>query len=119
MGGWWSSLSRSLEQQEAAELSGRAEATGAERICDCARGEKVSVRGTLRSVTLQPRAKSPTVEAEVYDGTGHLTLVWLGRRSIRGIEVGRTVVAHGRVTFPHGDPVIFNPEYELLALGDA
>lgn len=114
MGGWWSGLLRSVEEQEAVELTDQRVGTGAEPICECTRGRRVSVCGTLRSVTLRPRAKAPAVEAEVYDGTGHLTLVWLGRRSLRGVEAGRMIVARGRVTCPQGDPVIYNPEYELL-----
>ncbi len=114
MGGWWSGLLRSAEEQEAVELTDQRVETGSAPICDCSRGQRVAVCGTLRSVTLRPRAKAPAVEAEVYDGTGHLTLVWLGRRSLRGVEAGRMIVARGRVTFPHGDPVIYNPEYELL-----
>ena len=78
------------------------------------RSRPISASRAALPARLRPRAKSPAVEAEVYDGTGHLTLVWLGRRSLRGVEAGRMIVARGRVTFPHGDPVIYNPEYELL-----
>ena len=36
-----------------------------------------TVCGTLRSVTLRPRAGVPALEAELYDGTGSATSVWL------------------------------------------
>lgn len=113
MGGWLTSLLRSSEQQEAIELTDQVAASGAEAIGECRRGERVHVCGTIRSVTLRPRANAPTLEAEIYDGTGHLTLVWLGRRRLSGVEVGRTIQAVGRVTCPDGQPMMYNPEYDL------
>ena len=42
------------------------------------------VCGTLRSVTLRPRAGVPALVAELYDGSGTVQVVWLGRRQIAG-----------------------------------
>jgi hypothetical protein len=75
----------------------------------------VDVTGTLRTVTLRPRGTSLTMEADLWDGTGHLTLIWLGRREIRGIRPGRRVVVHGRVARMGSDRVMYNPSYELRA----
>ena len=58
------------------------------------------------------------MEAELWDGTGNVTLVWLGRREIPGIQPGRRIVVHGRLTSQHGQPTIFNPAYELRPAGD-
>ena len=52
-------------------------------------------------------------EAELYDGTGTITLIWLGRRRIGGIECGRSLVARGRLTSHDGRPTIYNASYEL------
>ena len=52
--------------------------------------------------------------AELYDGTEGVQLVWLGRRSIPGIEPGRTVKVRGRVAIRDGQKVIYNPDYDLL-----
>lgn len=119
MGGWLSGLMRSQEQHEAEELSGHAQESGAARICECSRGERVRVCGTIRSVAIRPQGNTPTVEAELYDGSGHLGLIWLGRRRIPGIEVGRMMIAEGRLTCPDGSTVIYNPEYQLLPGGHA
>lgn len=119
LGGWLSGLTRSQEQHEADELSGHASDSGAEPICNCRRGEKVRVCGTIRSLAIRPRGNTPTVEAELYDGSGHLVLIWLGRRRIPGIEVGRMLIAEGRLTCPDGSSVIYNPDYELLPGGHA
>ncbi len=96
------------EHERAAELGGTPIAALAPR-------RPATVCGTLRSVTLRPRAGVPALEAELYDGTGHLSLVWLGRRQIAGIEPGRRVKVHGMVTSSDGEPAIFNPRYELVA----
>ena len=46
----------------------------------------------MHTVTLQPRAGVPALEAELYDGSDVLTLIWLGRRRITGIDCGRNMV---------------------------
>jgi amino acid transporter len=82
-------------------------------IADCRQREVVDVAGTLRAVTHRPRGTSLTMEADLWDGTGNITLVWLGRRDIPGIEPGRRIVVHGRLASIKGEPTIFNPIYEL------
>lgn len=105
------------EELAARELQDESEQVGATAVQACAKGEPVRVAGTLRTVTLRPLAGVPTLEAELYDGTGSVTLVWLGRRRIAGIEAGRRVVAHGRLTQHHGRPAIYNAAYELQPTG--
>lgn len=75
---------------------------------------RATVCGTLRSVTLRPRAGVPALEAELYDGSGSLAVVWLGRRQISGVEPGRRVRVEGLVTDSDGMRVMFNPRYELV-----
>ena len=93
---------------------------GSERAgCACAdtvkRGELVTVAGRLRTVVYTPRTNLPTLEADLYDGTDVITLVFLGRRQISGIEPGRALFAKGRVALRDGRKVIYNPHYELEA----
>lgn len=109
-------LSRITTPQE--ELDAEAEhadatTAGGEPIAVCGDRSAVTVSGTLRSVTLRPRAGIPALEADLWDGTAELTLVWLGRRRIAGITPGRKLVASGRVAFVDGRRVIYNPRYEL------
>ena len=73
--------------------------------------------GTLRTVTLRPRGTSLTMEADLWDGTGNVTLVWLGRRDIPGISPGRRIVVHGRVARINGELTMYNPVYELKSSG--
>ena len=77
------------------------------------RGQLVSVTGRLRTVVYTPRTNLPTLEADLYDGSDVVTLVWLGRRQIAGIEPGRALTARGRVAIRDDRKVIYNPYYEL------
>jgi hypothetical protein len=77
------------------------------------RGQCVVVTGRLRTVVYTPRTNLPTLEADLYDGSDVVTLVWLGRRQIAGIEPGRALTARGRVAMRDNRKVIYNPYYEL------
>jgi hypothetical protein len=103
---------------DAAALAAEVADCGADRICDLACGVPTTVVGRLRSVTLRPDTATPAVEAELYDGTGHLTLVFLGRRRIPGITPGRTLTAHGRPVVRDGARSMVNPRYELAGMGE-
>lgn len=84
-------------------------------VSACQKGQVVTVTGQLTSVVYTPRDTVPTLEAELFDGSGSLTLVWLGRPRIPGIEPGRTLTARGRFAAFDGRQVIYNPWYELSA----
>jgi amino acid transporter len=107
------------ERQHAAEVQQEVSClTGPDgrRLTPIAEGEqreRVELAGTLRAVTMRPSGGSLSMEAELWDGTGRVTLVWLGRRDIPGIQPGRRIVVHGRLTSRKGEPTIFNPSYEL------
>lgn len=108
-------LTAGNEELEAEELLQDAGDAGATPISTCGERQRVCVMGTLRTVTLNPRGGAPALEAELYDGSDFVDLVWLGRRKIAGIEPGRTLRAEGLVTMCDGRKVIFNPRYELRA----
>ncbi|WP_456843918.1 OB-fold nucleic acid binding domain-containing protein [Cellulomonas sp. P5_C6] len=74
---------------------------------------RASVSGVIRSVTLRPREGVPALEAELYDGSGSLDLVWLGRREIAGVTPGRRLKIEGLVCLIDGRRTVFNPRYEL------
>jgi hypothetical protein len=74
---------------------------------------RARVSGVIRSVTFRPRDGVPALEAELYDGSGTLVLVWLGRREIAGIIPGRRLKAEGLVCLVDGKRTVFNPGYEL------
>lgn len=112
----WRRLGTTDEEIEAAELQASSRSVGATSIDSCNCGDMVTVCGPLRSVTMKPAESVPTVEAEVYDGSGRVVLVWLGRRHIQGIEPGRVLTATGRVNTVDGRRTIYNPRYSLRAM---
>lgn len=81
-------LSSSQGDLESEELREDAQASGCTRISDCNDRQIVRVTGTLRTVTLRPRAGVPALEAELFDGTAPLDVVWLGRLLHRGHRAG-------------------------------
>jgi len=88
--------------------------TPVQRIGDAPDRLPVRLEGTLRTLTLRPRGGVPALEAELSDGTGSITVVWLGRRRITGIHAGRGIRVQGRVGRHEGSRVMYNPRYELL-----
>jgi RecG-like helicase len=102
---------------DAEQLQEQADEAGAVPVKTCHRGEKVCLAGRLKSVVFTPRVDRPTLEAELWDGSDAVTLIWLGRRRIAGIEPGRRIVVRGRVAQQDGRKVMFNPDYELQPVG--
>ncbi len=110
------SLLATREQVEASEERADALAVaGCTPVAELPHRRRASASGVLRSVTLRPSEEVPTLVAELYDGSGSLDLVWLGRREIAGIVPGRRLVVEGMVTQLDGRRALFNPRYRLRA----
>lgn len=108
-------LTASTHHLDAAELRDEIVKRSCVPLGEIERGEFVKVTGRLRSVVYTPAETVPTLEAELFDGTAAILLVWLGRRRIAGIEPGRRIKAAGRVGVHDGRLAVYNPWYELLA----
>jgi hypothetical protein len=100
---------------EAKELRDEATKVGCSAIDSSEDRDVVLLHGTLRAVTLRPRGGVSALEAELYDGSATVTLVWLGRRRIAGIQPGSRLTVHGRLSCQDGKRVLYNPRYELTA----
>jgi hypothetical protein len=111
-------LGTSDEELAAEDLREASEHAGCESIAGCSDREVVHVTGTVRTVTLQPRAGVPALEVEIFDGTAALVLVFIGRRRIAGIEPGRMLEATGRIAVAADRRVMFNPRYQLRPHGE-
>jgi hypothetical protein len=79
--------------------------------------ESAVVEGRIRSICVQPRAGVATLEATLWDETGGVTAVWLGRRSVTGIRPGALVRLEGVLGDHHGKLAFLNPTTELLIAG--
>jgi len=76
--------------------------------------KRAHVQGRVTSISTAPSGSAPTLQVEVWDETGGVTLNFLGRREIAGLEVGMEVRAEGMVGEDEGSLVILNPSYELV-----
>jgi hypothetical protein len=108
-------LTASEAELEAQELQRESAESGCMPAGLCRRGQQVSISGRLRTVVYTPRTNLPTLEADLYDGSDVVTLVWLGRRHIAGVEPGRQLTVRGRLAVRDDRKVIYNPYYELEA----
>lgn len=75
---------------------------------------KVRVAGVVRNIRINPD-EGRSVEATITDGSGTLTIRWLGRSSLQGVRLGIGIIAEGtRGSGSDGQAVILNPEYRLV-----
>lgn len=115
---WWQRVADRIAPSattiEAGELRTKFTTLDTTEISRCPLAVPVRVGGTVRSLVLRSRGQVPALEVELYDGSESLTVVFLGRRAIRGITPGRGLIVTGRVTRRSSDYVMYNPMYELL-----
>jgi amino acid transporter len=76
--------------------------------------KRAQVKGSVTSIRIAPSGAAPVLEVEIWDETGGVSLQFLGRREIAGLEVGSQLRAEGMVGEEEGSMVILNPSYELL-----
>ena len=104
-----------VEEEETAELRDRMRALDAVPIADVADRASAQVCGVARSLSHPPTSGGPReLTVELYDGTGALDVVWVGRRYVPGIRPGTVLRVRGRVCRRDGVRTIFNPDYEIV-----
>ena len=96
------------------KLEGRAE--GTEAIGDLRLRQRATIAGRVRSVTIDRRNGGREARCVVADATGSITVVFMGRPSVPGIERGTRLLVTGVVGAQQGEAVILNPEYEIVVL---
>jgi amino acid transporter len=75
---------------------------------------RAHVRGKVTAIRTAPSGSNPRVEIEVWDETGGITLQFIGRREVVGLDVGSTLCAEGMVGEDSGALTILNPSYEIV-----
>jgi RecG-like helicase len=112
-------LRASVQELERTRLVERFGGLGLTSIADLAARQPVRIGGEIHRVVIAPRHGVHNLEVVVSDGTGSITAVFTGRRSIMGVEHGRAVILEG-VAVPERDRnVMFNPAYTLIGPGKA
>jgi hypothetical protein len=95
-------------------LSDRYTGLGVDKVCDLPLRQPCRLAGEVQGIRVVPRAGSPSLEVTVSDGSGRAVAVFLGRRRLPGVDVGRGVVLEG-VARKQGDrTMLLNPAYTLL-----
>lgn len=108
-------LSGSSERHERREIQRQVDRSGSTPIAQVSDREVAQCTGTVRSVSLRPGTEeTPALVIELDDGTRMLTVVFLGRRKITGIDPGVLLTVRGRVCMRRGSPTIYNPAYDIL-----
>ncbi len=102
----------SHEELEATELLEQSADAGAQPLASCAQRSRVTLRGTVTSVTSD--ADHGWLEADVSDGSGTVRLVWMGRDHLDCMLPGLSVLVRGRLAEEGGRCVIYNPDFEIL-----
>lgn len=102
-------------EQHAQSLHEGELAPGSSRVVDLKDRDVATIVGTIRSLTLRPSSGVRSLEAEIEDGTGFVVVVWLGRRSIAGVEPGSDIQIRGLMSRDSKGWRTFNPSYKLLS----
>lgn len=112
---WWNRFRSTSEELDALKLRDEVSDLGASAIENVVSGQVTTLTGTIRSLILRPEVTVPALEAELFDGSGHIALVWLGRRKIRGIHPGISISVTGRLVRINGQLTMFNPNYSIAS----
>jgi RecG-like helicase len=109
-------MAESDEQRYAEEIEAWAsQVPGAVRIRDAPIRSRVKLAGVVRRITVRPLEGNESLEAILYDGTGEVTLVWMGRRTIRGLTLGTRLIVEGLLAEQRGERRAVNPTFEFAA----
>ena len=73
------------------------------------------VSGAVGRVRASGRGGLPMLRAELGGGADRITIIWLGRNRIAGIEPGRVLAVEGMLSEQGGRRVMYNPRYDLAA----
>jgi hypothetical protein len=92
-------------------------ADGPTPIAQARHRQQVTLHGSVHAIRIQPRGGIATMECRLRDASGEISIVFLGRRHIGGIEPGTLIAVTGRVGLRHGHLEIVNPYYTLEVLG--
>jgi RecG-like helicase len=87
--------------------------TGCVLISEAQPRQVARIAGIVEGIRVRPREGVPAIEAVVTDGSGSVTAVWLGRRILPGLQLGKRLILEGRLG---GDPKnlqLMNPRYEF------
>jgi hypothetical protein len=83
------------------------------RIRDAGTRSRVKLAGVVRRITVRPLEGHESLEALLDDGTAQVSVVWMGRRTIPGLNLGTRLVVDGVVAEQRGERRLVNPHFEF------
>ena len=109
-------MAESDEQRYAEEIQAwAANGPGSVRIAEAPPRSRVKLAGVVRRITVRPLEGHESLEAILSDGTGEVTVVWMGRRAIRGLSLGTRLVVDGLLAEQRSEKRMVNPSFEFAA----
>ena len=87
---------------------------GTTPIADVVYRRRTRVIGRVHAIRVAPLHDAPTLELVLVDGTGSISLVFLGRRRLAAVEIGSVLVADGTAGLHRGRLALLNPTYEMV-----
>jgi RecG-like helicase len=107
-------LNESDETRLAEETRAWAATTeGTVRIADAPMRQPARIAGVIRRMTVLPMEGKEALQALISDGTGEVTIVFMGRRGIGGLSLGKRVVVEGVLGEQRGEIRMVNPLLEF------
>ena len=84
-----------------------------QRIGDAPARTQVKLAGVVKRIRVNPVEGNEAIEAVLTDGTGEMQVVWMGRRTIRGLTLGTSEVVEGVVGERRAGRKMVNPKFEF------
>lgn len=119
--GLFARTSKRLEAASSAKTKAAFDALGQQalrgviQISDVKWRENVRVAGRVKALRVQPWADQvASLELTLADKTGGITVVFLGRRTLGGVNLGTHLVVEGMTSEHNHLLTILNPSYQLL-----
>jgi RecG-like helicase len=109
-------MAESDEQRYAEEILAWAQnVPGSVRIAEAQPRSRVKLAGVVRRITVRPLEGHESLEAILFDGTGEVTVMWMGRRAIRGLTLGTRLIVEGLLAEQRSERRLVNPTFEFAA----
>jgi RecG-like helicase len=87
---------------------------GAVPIAESPERRPVRVAGEVRRITVLPMEGNESVQTVLSDGTGEMTVVFMGRRALPGLNLGTRVIVEGVAGRQRdGTLRMVNPKFEF------
>lgn len=87
------------------------------RIAQAPSRSPVRLAVSVKRLSVVPGQSAYSLEALLTDGTGEVTGVWTGRRSIPGLQLGTRMIVQGVLTNSPTTRRMVNPGFEFAARG--